>query len=520
MINLVRDSWIPIKRQSGLCELIAPWQLTETADPVIELNARRPDFNGALMQFLIGLLQTTIPPEDSDSWLKLIDTPPRTEKLKESFSQYAAAFELDSTNGSFMQDFEALNGDPIGIADLLIDSPGGNTIKQNKDHFIKRGQVEHVCVSCATIALFTLQTNAPSGGQGHRTSLRGGGPLTTLVILDENCDAPSSLWQLLWLNVLEKQKLNVLTGDEYKDNLNDIFPWMATTRTSEKKTGNDTTPLDTHPLQMYWGMPRRIKINWQSDKSGNCHICNADTNKLISDYQSKNYGTNYTGAWQHPLSPYSLNKTGELLPIHAQPGGMTYQHWLDFIEDNNKQFSAIVVQRYRKIVDGWDEQFRLYAFGYDMDNMKARCWYESTFPLFALPESIRLDFILWVQLLTKSASEFAGFVRSCVKESWFKRPADAKGDTSFLVQGFYQHTEKEFYQQVKALIEKMPTGSEIEVLNAWYYYLKNTALNLFDYWATRGDFTQANPRRVAQARSKLIGLMNNNKIKKQLLVSK
>ena len=188
-MNLINDPWIPIRRKNGAKALIAPWQLTETDNPVITLNAPRPDFNGALMQFLIGLLQTAATPASHDQWLDWLEEPPTPDVLKAQFEPYADAFALQGEKGSFMQDFEPLEGAGFnGIAELLIDSPGGNTVKENKDHFIKRGRVEQVCPCCAATALFSLQTNAPSGGQGHRTSLRGGGPLTTLVVLDENSD--------------------------------------------------------------------------------------------------------------------------------------------------------------------------------------------------------------------------------------------------------------------------------------------------------------------------------------------
>lgn len=516
-MNLINDPWIPVRRKSGVCERIAPWQLTETDDPVMVLNAPRPDFNGALMQFLIGLLQTTATPNNHHAWAAWLEEPPTPAVLKAQFEPYADAFVLQGEKGSFMQDFEPLEGAGFnGIAELLIDSPGGNTVKENKDHFIKRGRVEQVCPCCAATALFSLQTNAPSGGQGHRTSLRGGGPLTTLVILDENSDLPNDLWRSVWLNVLEQQTLNTLTGDKDNTELAAMFPWMAKTRTSEKDTGKETTPLDAHPLQMYWGMPRRIRVEWQSPLSGRCDLCNAVSDSLVTQYQSKNYGVNYVGAWQHPLSPYSRSKTGDLLPQHPQPGGMTYQHWLGLFEDSGHQFSAAVVKRYRQLAQDWDEQLRLYTFGYDMDNMKARCWYETTFPLFILPEAIRLNFIKRIQALTEASTEFASFVRSCVKEAWFKRPGDTRGDVSFLTQSFYQHTEIAFYQAAKALQTKLTDGTDQTVLHSWHETLRKEALDLFDYWAARGDIAQANPRRVADARNKLIALCHSEKIKKAL----
>lgn len=516
-MNLINDPWIPVRRSDNTHELIAPYQLTETDNPVIAVDAPRPDFNGALMQFLIGFLQTTATPETQSKWLDWLEEPPPPNKLRDQFSPYMRAFDLDSAEGSFMQDFEALDDSSFkSISELLIESPGDQTIKQNKDHFIKRGQVKAMCSCCTATALFTLQINAPGGGQGHRTSLRGGGPLSTLVVLDQQSDLPQDLWHNLWLNILNHQQLDTLTGETRKSAMSDIFPWLTKTRTSEPNNGKETSPLDAHPLQMYWSMPRRIRVRWGSEQSGYCDVCSIYSERLVTQYQTKNYGINYTGAWQHPMSPYSLNKKGELLPQHPQPGGITYQHWLGFVEDTETHFCALVVKHYRSLAESWGEQMRLHVFGYDMDNMKARCWYESTFPLFIIPHSIRLEFAKRVQSLTDSANEFAGFVRSCVKEAWFKRPGDAKGDTSFLTRSFIQQTEPAFFESARLLQQKLRDGTDVEIMNSWHQILFKTSLALFDFWAIRGDIAQANPRRVAKARDKLKKLAYSKKIKEAL----
>ncbi len=183
---------------------------------------------------------------------------PPPELLRKKLQPYAHAFELDGNGPRFMQDRHELAGDPKPISNLLIDAPGAQTLKQNADHFIKRGGINALCPSCAATALFCLQTNAPGGGAGHRTSLRGGGPLSTLVALDpKHSDLKDDLWRTCWLNVLEKDIISNLGANNQNSELKDIFPWLASTRTSEGKTGTITTPLDTNPLQMYWGMPRR-----------------------------------------------------------------------------------------------------------------------------------------------------------------------------------------------------------------------------------------------------------------------
>ena len=522
--NLLLDAWIPIQRASGKQERIAPWQLTESADSIVQLNAPRPDLNGALIQFLIGVFQTSCMPKNDDQWQDQLYEPPSPTALKQAFELYADAFALQSAKGSFMQDFEVLETEPNSISDLLIDAPGGNTIKENKDFFVKRGRVEQLCPCCAATALFTLQTNAPSGGAGHRTSIRGGGPLTTLVIVDDKQSVgstqealPNDLWRNVWLNILDQTAFKALTGDPKQTARGALFPWMAATRTSEKG-GKDTTALDAHPLQMYWGMPRRIRVHWDSALEGHCDLCHDYSTELVAEYRTKNYGVNYTGAWQHPLSPYSLNKTGDLLPQHAQPNGMTYQHWLNFIETTDTQFSATVVKRYLNVSKDWGDATRLYVFGYDMDNMKARCWYEAVFPLYVVPDEVRVAFSRNIQLLTTSATDVAGFVRTCVKEAWFSRPSDVKGDTSFITKSFYQRTEARFFQLAQAFPSHLQAKSEKELLNAWHSVLMKMAFELFDYWAASGDIAQGNPRIVADARTKLRNLLFGKSIKEALML--
>jgi CRISPR system Cascade subunit CasA len=191
-MNLINDPWIPAIRADGSQCLIAPWQIAETENPIVELAAPRPDFQGALYQFLIGLLQTTFAPEDIGEWFESWRQPPEAEDIKGIFSQFSEAFELDNPGGAaFLQDYNLPDGEPKPIEALLIEAPGGKTRKDNLDHFVKGGGVEQVCASCAAMALFTLQANAPAGGAGHRVGLRGGGPLTTLVIPD----GAITLWQ-------------------------------------------------------------------------------------------------------------------------------------------------------------------------------------------------------------------------------------------------------------------------------------------------------------------------------------
>ncbi|MBR9905620.1 MAG: type I-E CRISPR-associated protein Cse1/CasA, partial [Gammaproteobacteria bacterium] len=59
-MNLLNDPWLPFLLSNGEVEYHPP---SAIADPdVINLALPRADFQGAAYQFLIGLLQTALPP--------------------------------------------------------------------------------------------------------------------------------------------------------------------------------------------------------------------------------------------------------------------------------------------------------------------------------------------------------------------------------------------------------------------------------------------------------------------------
>jgi len=513
MNNLIFDPWIPILRASGRQERIAPWQLTETDDPVMSLAAPRPDFNGALAQFLIGLLQTVAPPEDNETWADWLETPPSPETLRDRFAPFSSAFELNGEGPRFMQDYGELEGENKAIDTLLIDAPGAKSLRDNTDHFIKRGTVSALCPACTATALFTLQANAPSGGVGHRTSLRGGGPLTTLVTLDPaGSKLEETLWRNFWLNVLRHGSLVSGNAVAMNSPTAEVFPWLAATRTSEPKTGRETTPLDVHPLQMYWGMPRRIRIDWENRKEGVCDICSSNDITLVTHYVTHNYGINYTGPWQHPLSPHYIeSKSGEPLPLHAQSDGFSYWHWPGWVEGTDKTKPAQVVKDFQTSEERRlpEEQLRLWVFGYDMDNMKARCWYEGTTPLIVIPdETRRIAFAQRVTQMVDIAEQAAAAAQKCIKEAWFKRPGDARGATDFLKEDFFQRTEADFYAQLPVLEAAVETGEDAGIVNNWQQIIRRAAMRLFEDYAERGDFAFSDPRRIIKAEANLKQSLN------------
>ena len=498
-MNLLTDAWIPVTRQDQRLDLIAPAQLTECVNPIIELTAPRPDFRGALYQFLIGLLQTTFAPADADNWAELLHTPPSAEELNQYFYVFSDAFHLLNPKGpAFFQDFEVLDDEPKEINTLLIDAPGSQTLKNNLDHFVKRGMVEGLCASCTATALFTLQTNAPSGGAGHRVGLRGGGPLTSLLLPD---NPEATLWQKLWLNVLSEEAL-VAKIDQATAA---VFPWLGPTRVS-RSDGIETQPADVHLLQAYWGMPRRIRLE-AGTETGCCSLCGQHSAALIRHYRTKNYGTNYTGDWQHPLTPYRYDPKKMALPLSlkGQQGGLGFRHWLGLVwqdPGNSDQCAQVVRDYYDKILCNTDlDAARLWIFGYDMDNMKARCWYEQTMPFIALTEERDL-FFQHVFDLINAARDVLKELRTQIKTAWFKRPKDVSGDLSAIDHSFWEATEACFYQQLPKLL--VPEGEgrfmPMAVAAQWHAHIKQVALRLFDSWVLSDGDEAACIKRIVKAR--------------------
>ncbi len=66
-MNLIDDPWIGIDYGTKQTRRSSPAQIV--LEGAVDLVAPRPDFRGALYQFLIGLLQTAYAPADRDKWL-------------------------------------------------------------------------------------------------------------------------------------------------------------------------------------------------------------------------------------------------------------------------------------------------------------------------------------------------------------------------------------------------------------------------------------------------------------------
>ena len=130
-ISLISEQWIPVRDRKGVVRKISPLEILD--EEIVDIAAERADFQTALWQFLIGLIQTTLAPEDEDAWFDIWEEGLEKADLAKAFSKVGPAFIFGPQSPSFMQDFDQLEGEAVPLAALLPESPGENTIKHNKD---------------------------------------------------------------------------------------------------------------------------------------------------------------------------------------------------------------------------------------------------------------------------------------------------------------------------------------------------------------------------------------------------
>jgi CRISPR system Cascade subunit CasA len=535
-MNLLTDPWMPVRLRNGQREWIAPDRLSDPE--IVAFDADRPDFNGALAQFAIGLLQTTNPACSETEWRGWFKTPPSAKTLQDWFASVRPAFVMDGEGPRFMQDIalrvsnsKSPKGDDLGrteiVQQLLLECAGENSkVNDNTDHFVKRKAANFgICPACAAASLYTLQSSASGGGRGYLTSIRGGGPLTTLVQ-----GAPTlSLWHDLWLNVIDKSSF-LSRGDlRRNDELHHVFPWMAdlkllqpagiSTIAFEGERGMPepaederpkTQPSQVHPAHVFWGMPRRIRLDFVQKPGSECHICGRLSDQLVESYAAKNYGLNYKGPWDHPLSPYYLQK-GEWLPVHPQSSGLGYQHWLGLVAGSGTDTKQARVVEYAVDVRGRQlgRNLRLWAFGYDMDKMKAKCWYEASVPLYGLPSCApddRREVAADVGQLLLTAEQACGYLLNAVKMAWFRDKSTGKLD--YIDKAFWTTTESAFYRILELRINAAREGRSFDRTTSaehWLRTLQQSVLFLFDdVLVGAGRIDRQRPNRIANARRKLV----------------
>jgi len=505
--NLIHERWIPVRRASGKRQdWIAPWEITEPKDdPPVALDAARPDFNGALIQFLIGLVQTAFAPKDDEEWRKYLHQPPLKEDLRRAFAAVGFAFDLDGDEPRFMQVPPMEGAEEMAIGLLLLDSPAKETSKENKDHFVKRVDDFLLCARCTAAALFNLQVQSPQGGRGYFVSVRGGGPLTTLLL-------GGNLWQTICLNILVPEGLAHVSGDAKKTDTADWFPWMSSKGILSRDERRILTPLDAHPLHMFWGMPRRIRLGRANGSASECSICRQRGQRVFMGYQRKSEGIQYKG-WVHSLSPFYRDPKGGLRSQRLHTTGFAYRYWSGWVvaDKESERHLAPVVEEFLSHRAMWPkchevlaESPRIWTFGYATDSAKVLAWGDGSFPLYVMKTELRSMYEDAVLSAVGLADRCVFCLRSCARQACFSEGSSARGDWSFIDSRFWKETEAGFYVLLERFRQSLEQGQSLDACKIeWLRMLSKAAVAIFDDVAQTSQIADTNPKRVALARRSL-----------------
>ncbi len=501
--NLLEEPWLPALFGDGRTEWIRPWEIVGD-DPPISLNPQRADFKAALMEFLVGLLQTTFAPKNMSARNRVLKNPPEQDELRRAFESHREFFNLFGERPRFLQDLTMSDADkPVlnGVVSLLIEQPGGNTLRENKDVFIKRGQIQTLCPACAAAALFTLQAFAPSGGRGNRTSMRGGGPLSTLVMGD-------TLWESVWLNVAPGRGSGFIAPAPAKDELaSSVYAWASPTRTSDK---NEETHLrDMHPLHAFWGMPRRIVLREEAAKAP-CDVCGQTHELAVCEFLSRPNGYNYGPEWVHPLTPYTLEQNKPPLSIKGRSNIAAYSNWLGVVygePDAKRHMHAA-----KCVNNAGGLGSRVCVAGYDMDNAKACQWCEHVFPVYSITGDEKI-FGMEIRGMVAAADQVRRNVLGALKDALVNEAGkkQASLDKSLFENAsnsFWGCTEEGFYHnaaQLGALPEGSKNKGERDSLRLeWGRLLLGSALTLFEESAGKFGIPAERMERYVEAHKRLV----------------
>ena len=456
-LNLITDAWIPVRTVDGARRIIRPDQIAETG--VDRPDWPRADFNLACYELLIGLAFLADPPKHAGDWSKR--RAPDPGRLRERMAPLAGAFNLGGNGPRFLQDFEELDARPSGVDMLFIDSSGGNTAKNNADLMVKRDRYGGLPAPLAAMALYTLQSQAPSGGAGNRTSMRGGGPLITLVEPGDTVPAP--LWDMVWANVPDGLPLA-------SDRLPGALPWLKETATSEKGTVPKQPPADDDLMlaEAFFGMPRRLRLDFASDEAA-----------LVTGVRQRPCGINY-GLWRHPLSPYYRQKAGaEPLPMHPKPGIGSYRNWAGIAleeADGLRHVAGTLAAWRGRHPRG--SRASLHVGGWAMDNMKPRDFLWSRQPLHPLDAQAEQNAIALIRAANAFSLALAGAMQTLTRAASMDATAIEP-----VREAFYAQTQGDFETMLGRLARSAPLDG---IAPGWIAILRCIALRLFDGKAKPG----------------------------------
>jgi CRISPR system Cascade subunit CasA len=508
--NVLTEPFFPVITRKGGRRWVSFPELAqvEGEDAPVDFDWPRADFNIASYEFAIGVATLAFQPTKPGQWLKLWAASPTPDQAHAALAPFVHAFVLDGQGPRFMQELGGLEGEMKPIEALLINTPGENGQNKNADLLTHRDRYPALGLPAAAMALYTLQQFAPSGGAGNRTSMRGGGPMTTLATI-ESASTRAPLWRNILANVVNDQ------ANEYdEDDLLKILPWLAPTLVSDKASGErkvHQSDPDAHPLQSYFGMPRRIGLRFGG--KGRCPMTGL-VGPLVGGFVQKPWGVNY-GIWTHPLTPYRRQKEGaEPFSVKPKSARFGYRDWTAVIVGEergqlacpSRNIGSARSERRAQFSEAADAKAQLRAAGWAMNNMEAVAYLDATQPLhIASIEKAQRALDRAARQYAEAAERAVAMLVFALRSALFAEHAKPSTDTGLFADAraaFFEATENDFHAALDSWLAT-PDQPHEAAARHWLACMRRAEFTVFETAAAIPITDVERSRRVADAFGRL-----------------
>lgn len=298
-MNLLEDAWIPVRAEGGAGDFrLLTYRELLCKSGNWQVSLPRDDLELACVQMLVCMTQIMFLPEDIRTLRKRVAEPLSRKAFDVGIAPCLEWFDLDHPTQPFMQSRGVKAADDTPIQKLLVGLPEGN----NHAFFNEVGEVQVLSGPVAAIALFNQASNSPSFGGGFKGSLRGGAPITTLVVSKN-----SNLRETIWLNVLTLPRIQERLPRWTLDYKRDRPTWINPIRERQTIRWSEIGLI----RGLFW-QPARVQLV-RAQVATPCDVLGGGSGPAYSGFLKEKFSFTVEGLWPHPHGAMVANtKSGSL----------------------------------------------------------------------------------------------------------------------------------------------------------------------------------------------------------------
>jgi len=378
---------------------------------------------------------------------------------------------VDGADARFMQVRAANPGATTPVSALFFEAPGENTARLNKDLFVSREAMSSLCLHCAPVSLFLVQSHARMGGGGYYVGPRAVSVLAAVIEAE-------TLWETIVLNLLPVQWFDDKTGSIQKDTLRS-FPW---TNAEAKLDIKGERPLgDFGRFGVLWWTPLALRLNVTANTDGReCCACGEVHAHHVETLSWKSTPARLAGPIRHPRTgwnPEGNKGTGRA--IEVPDAGFTFEQWqaltIGASLDNSLPAWSLLDRRQA-------EKIQLRMFGFAMQQNTALAWLDVTTPVL-VPSNPTNRAVL------KEASqvllEIADKAATSARQSLYRDSEKATGNPEVPMTASVDQTSRQVWEELGPVVTRVLSslGEEpvtVEAVADFTLRARNVALKVFD----------------------------------------